>query len=94
MKQAVMFNKLEGRYEMDVGGLIVYANTRKNGNTLFIDYVEAPHELRGTGAAGKFMEGLMKIVRDENLKVTPLCGYAATWLQRHNEHKDLLSSKS
>ena len=73
-------------------GHIVYANVRRDGGMLYIDYVFAPPELRGTGAAGRFMAGLMEVVRAENLKAVPLCGYAATWLQRHSEYKDLVKS--
>ena len=56
-----------------------------------IDYVFAPPELRGTGAAGRLMEGVVADVRSRNLKITPLCGYAVAWLKRHSEAADLLT---
>jgi uncharacterized protein len=87
----VNYNKAETRYEMPFGDLMVYANVRKDKNTLYIDYVFAPQELRGKGAAGEFMRQLMDVVRAENLKVVPLCGYAASWLVRHSEYQDLIS---
>jgi predicted GNAT family acetyltransferase len=92
MGEIITYNDSASRYEMTVDGLIVFANIRRQGDVLYIDYVYAPSELRGTGAAGRFMEGLMKLVRAENLKVVPICGYAATWLQRHSEYQDLLKS--
>ncbi|MCE7886733.1 MAG: N-acetyltransferase [Alphaproteobacteria bacterium PRO2] len=70
---------------MSFDGDIVYANVRKDENTLYIDYVFAPEELRGTGAAGKFMEQLMDTVRAKKMKAVPICGYAASWLRRHSE---------
>ena len=51
----VTYNEAEKRYEMPFGHLVVYANVRKEKNTLYIDYVFAPEELRGKGAAGEFM---------------------------------------
>ncbi len=75
----VTYNKAEQRYEMPFGNLVVYANVRKEKHTLYIDYVFAPSELRGKGAAGKFMRTLMDVVRMEKLKAVPICGnHAAT----------------
>lgn len=87
----VTYNEAEKRYEMPFGHLVVYANVRKEKNTLYIDYVFAPQELRGKGAAGEFMRQLMDVVRAEELKAVPVCGYAASWLGRHSEYQDLVS---
>lgn len=87
----VTFNEAQQRYELPFGNLLVYANVRKDHNTLYIDYVFAPQELRGKGAAGELMSQLMEVVRREHLKVVPLCGYAASWLQRHSEYQDVVS---
>lgn len=76
-------NKLSSRFELKIDESIVFANYRLEDKTLYIDYVEAPQELRGNGAAGKLMEKIVKKANDENLKIIPICGYAATWLQRH-----------
>lgn len=89
MIEKVVFNKDRSRYEMDVGGHIVYADIRRQDSMLFIDYVEAPPALRGTGAAGRFMQGLMEQARTEKLQVTPICGYAAAWIMRHPEFQDI-----
>ena len=87
----VTYNEAEKRYEMPFGNLVVYANVRRDKNTLSIDYVFAPQELRGKGAAGEFMSKLMDVVRAEKLKAVPICGYAASWLRRHSEYQDLVS---
>ena len=87
----VTYSVAEKRCEMPFGHLTVYANVRKDTNRLYIDYVFAPPELRGTGAAGQFMRALMDVVRTENLKVIPTCGYAASWLRRHSDYHDLVS---
>lgn len=81
----IAFNAAQSRYEKDVDGHIVYANTRNKDGVVYIDYVYAPPELRGKGAAGDFMADLMDIVRAENLKAKPVCGYAASWLRRHED---------
>lgn len=92
MNRSPVYNAAASRYEISFDGAIVYADVRLVGDVLYIDYVFAPAELRGTGAAGKFMAALMDVVRAENLKAVPVCGYAAAWLQRHPEYEELLAS--
>lgn len=87
----VTYNEAQKRYEMLFGNLVVYANVRKEKNTLYIDYVFAPQELRGKGAAWEFMSKLMDVVRAEELKAVPICGYAASWLGQHSGYQDLIS---
>jgi len=78
------------RFELDLGGLVSWADYRVNGDRIAITHVEAPPALRGTGAAGRLMEGVLAIARARGVKVTPLCGYAAAYMRRHSEHADLL----
>jgi predicted GNAT family acetyltransferase len=78
-------NKAKSRFEYKVGDLCAYADYRRAGNTLFIDYVEAPVQLRGTGAAGKLMEHIVAVAQQEKLEIEPICGYAAHWLRRHRQ---------
>jgi predicted GNAT family acetyltransferase len=79
------------RFEMEEGGHVVFADYRRVDSRLIIDHVEAPPVLRGTGAAGRFMEGLAAEARSAGEKIVPLCGYAAAWLHRHPEHRDLIA---
>lgn len=72
-----------GRLEMVEDGHVVFADIRRSGARLIIDHVEAPEALRGTGAAGRFMEGLVDLARREQATLVPICSYAAAWLKRH-----------
>ena len=72
-----------GRYELEVEGEVVFARYRRDGTRLIIDHVEAPPSLRGTGAAGRFMEALVADAREKGLTLVPVCSYAAHWLRRH-----------
>ncbi len=79
------------RFELDVDGQTVFANYRLDNNVMFINYVESPVALRGSGAAGKLMEGVMKIAQERSYKVVPICGYAVSWINRHKEYQSLLA---
>lgn len=90
MTERLRDNRENTRYELDVDGQIVFADYRRDGDTLYINYVEAPPSLRGSGAAGRLMEGVVEAAKSEGLKIVPLCGYAAAWIRRHPDYQDLL----
>lgn len=79
------------RYEMDEQDLTSFADYRRDGQRLYIDYVFSPPALRGSGASGRLMTALAQDARDKGLKITPICGYAAAWLRRSKDFADLVS---
>src|SRR5882672_3856273 len=86
---ALTDNEQESRFEMIENGQTVFADYNRVGHTVHILHVEAPEALRGTGAAGRFMQALMEHLRAQKLKVVPVCAYAVTWLERHKEFQDI-----
>ncbi len=80
----------KSRYELVEDGYTAYADYSIKGGILSINYVFAPPELRGAGTAGRLMQGVMADVKAQGLKATPVCGYAASWLERHPEFNDLV----
>jgi predicted GNAT family acetyltransferase len=91
---ALRDNPAQGRLEMDEAGEVVFADYRLEGSRLIIDHVEAPPALRGAGASGRFMEALSDWARGRGMKITPLCGYAARWLDRSPANRDLVAPDS
>lgn len=69
---------------------IVHANYAVQGDTRVILHVEADPALRGTGAAGTFMQSLAEHARAEGLKLAPRCSYAVAWLKRHSQYDDVV----
>lgn len=88
--------RAEQRFEqgfVDEDGQVraVFADYAVQGETRVILHVEADPALRGTGAAGQFMQGLSDHARAEKLKLAPRCGYAVAWLKRHPEYGDVVA---
>ncbi len=79
------------RFELVEDGHTVVAEYRRAGGVLIIRHVEAPDALRGSGAAGRLMEGVAAAARAAGEKINPACDYAAAWLKRHPEHGDLVA---
>ncbi|PJI38697.1 GNAT family N-acetyltransferase [Ferrovibrio sp.] len=89
-------NTAHNQYELSIEGEIVFARYRRQpnaqgGDTVAILHVEAPVALRGTGASGRLMQGIIELARAKNEKLVPLCSYAAAWMKRHPETADLLA---
>jgi predicted GNAT family acetyltransferase len=78
-------NPARHRFEMVEQGQTVFADYRRDGSRLIIDHVEAPVSLRGTGAAGRFMEGLVAAAKAEGSTIVPICSYAVAWLRTHRD---------
>jgi predicted GNAT family acetyltransferase len=92
MTHNIIDNPDKGRYELMIDGQIVFANYRIDSDTLFINYVESPEALRGSGAAGKLMEGIMQIAEQQKLQIVPICGYAGSWIRCHPQYQNLLKA--
>jgi len=76
---------------MEEAGLVAFANYQRRGSVLVIPHVEAPPALRGTGAAGRLMAGLLALVRERGEKIVPTCSYAAAYMRQHKDQQDLLA---
>lgn len=87
----VIENVTRSRFELVEDGLTAFADYSRMGDQLIIRHVESPPALRGTGAAGRLMEGVLAFARREGFKITPICGYADAYIRRHKEHQDLLA---
>jgi hypothetical protein len=75
-------NEAMGRFEAGEGAETVFADYRRTGDQLFIDHVEAPPHLRGTGVAGALMEEIVAFAEARHLDIVPICGWAAHWMAR------------
>jgi hypothetical protein len=84
-------NQALSRYELEINGLVAFADYRTEGDIIIIDYVFAPPELRGAGAAGSLMKEIVGEAMNKKMKIHPVCSYAAVWLRKHKEYHDLIT---
>ena len=91
MSSAIRDNTASHRFELERNGHLAFATYERRGENLVIRHVEAAPPLLGTGAADELMRGVAEIARAEGRSITPLCGYAYTWLRRHKDYHDLLN---
>ena len=86
-------NSEQHQYEIDVdgelAGWIVY---RRNGDVVAMLHTEVEPEHEGKGVGAALAKGALDDVRDHGLKVLPLCPFVATYVKRHPEYDDLVTS--
>jgi predicted GNAT family acetyltransferase len=59
-------------------------------DVIIVNHTFVDPELRGQSIAGKLLDKVVKMAREENLKVVPTCSYAVAKLTRTDEYKDIL----
>ena len=84
MTETFRHNPELSRYELEVDGLLAFADYQRSGHRLVIHHVESDPALRGQGAAARLMEQVASTARSEGMRITPLCSYAAAWLKRND----------
>ena len=83
--------RFEQAFEADGAAYPVWADYSVHGDRRAILHVEADPALRGSGAAGQFMQSLADHARAENIRLTPRCSYAVAWFKRHPDQGDVLA---
>ena len=88
-------NTAESQYELDENGHTSFARYRKEDGVLTILWVEAPPELRGTGAAGRLMALVADIKSAKAAGTTGAAMTAALEFQRHGQfYLDFVESEN
>lgn len=64
-----------------------------SGNNLTVFHTEVSESLKGKGVATLLLETMVQYVRDNNLKVIPLCPYVNAQFRRHKDKYDTIWNK-
>lgn len=88
-------NTKKRRYELDLG----------DNNVAFIDYfitpegdivlthTEVPYEYENRGIGSQLAEKCLEDIKSRGAHVVPQCGFVASYVRRHPEWEDLVSSR-
>jgi hypothetical protein len=86
---SVRDNRALSRFELDVEGGLAFANYRLTPTAVIITHTETPRALRGRGIASELVEGALRLIRADGLKVVAGCGFVVDYLRKHPEFNDL-----
>lgn len=71
--------------------LALMAYVWAGSDKLIIDHTEVDESLKGKGVGKELLKSLVAFVRDQNIKVIPLCPFAKATFQKTPDWQDVLT---
>ena len=93
MEYKIEHNQTESRFEIRLEGKIALVDYIKQGDILVVTHTGVPAELEGRGIAAALNKALLEHVRENSLKVRPVCPYTKVYIQKHAEYSDLVAEQ-
>lgn len=84
-------NTALSRFEMGLADGLAVLLYREAPGVLTLYHTEVPSALRERGIASKLVEGALRQVRADGLKVQPRCGFVRHFIDTHPEFQDLVA---
>ena len=69
---------------------LAYMKYDLNDNILKIIHTYVSDALRGQGIAGKLINEVINICKENNYKIVPICSYAVKFFEKNTQYNDLL----
>jgi len=89
---AVTHNEEAHRFEATVDGLRSLLAYRLFPDRIVLHHTEVPPPIQGQGMAAKLTRAALDFARAHHLRVVPMCPYVSSFLRKHREYQDLVSS--
>ena len=67
--------------------------TLRDNDVMTLDHTETNPEMTGKGLASSLVKHSVEYAKKNNLKVDPLCEYAAVQFKRHEEYQEVQASQ-
>jgi uncharacterized protein len=84
-------NPEKHRYEVVIDGEVAGASYyRDRDGVRVVTHTEVSDDFEGKGVGSRLVAGALDDIRARGLRVTPLCPFAAAYIERHPEYQDLL----
>ena len=87
-------NQAASRFEMTSGGAVAFVEYERAGDgRIALLHTEVPEALSGQGVGSKLVRGVLDALRAEGVKVVPRCEFAAAYIGRHPEYRDMVADE-
>lgn len=67
--------------------------TLNDNNVMTLDHTETEPEHSGEGLASSLVKHSVQYAREKEIKIDPLCEYAAKQFERHEEYREVQASE-
>lgn len=88
-------NEDKGMFYIEKDGEIVaeLTYTLNENNVMTLDHTETEPDEEGNGLASSLVKHSVQYARDNDLKIDPLCEYAARQFERHEEYREVQATE-
>ncbi len=87
----IVLNEVKKQFEMKVNEDMAFTEYTTTGDKMYITHSEVPKQLEGQGIGSSMVEQVLQYIKDNNLKVVPLCPFVAAYINKHNKWQSILS---
>ena len=92
-KLDVRHNEGDHTFEVWIDGHLSKLDYIQDEKNFVITHVGVYPEHRGQGVAAKIVEASLQYARANQLRVIPMCSYAAAYIRRNPQHRELLNQE-
>lgn len=90
IKQEIEGNKGSFYYQVDGEKKAEMTYSNAGADKIIIDHTEVDESLRGQGIGYKLVEAAVNFARENQIKILPLCPFAAAVFKKNSEYSDVL----
>lgn len=85
MEYQVIHDPERQRFEVSLEGHTAYLEYEVDGKEMDITHTIVPTLLEGRGIASALMKQALIYANEQQLKVIPICSFAAAYMRRHHQ---------
>lgn len=93
MKEDIQQKETDGKgmfyIEKDGDMVAELTYTLQDNNVMTLDHTETDPKYTGEGLASSLVKHSVQYAREKDLKIDPLCRYAAKQFERHEEYREV-----
>ncbi|SDL79367.1 hypothetical protein SAMN04488034_11224 [Salinimicrobium catena] len=97
MKHDIKQKETEGKgmfyIEKDETIIAELTYTLNDNNVMTLDHTETEPEHTGEGLASSLIKHSVQYAREKEIKIDPLCEYAAKQFERHEEYREVQATE-
>ena len=85
----LIVNEAGQRYEIHIAELVAFIDYKRVGQQILLTHTEVPTELEGQGVGSALVKKVLSEIKQNDLKLVPLCPFVAAYIQKHPEWQSL-----
>ncbi len=83
-------NKKTSTFEYSINGELATVTYTKRNEIIYLNYAFVPLQVRGQGIGAEMMSEVLEYVRENELKIVPICSYIVSYLRQNKKWDDLI----